>query len=168
MIYECLTDASVSTSNNLTCAAFIVKGSKSLVYQSSRVYHCRCNNHGEIIAIQDCLLWLMTLSNDSLYHSKITIKTDSREAIESILHRKDGAGILTRKIYRDLLTRHVNSISIIHVNRSIVQPAHNLARKGLGEAIGPNPNKTSQIKEDKRIERAWILSQWLEKVEKIG
>lgn len=163
MIYlDCYTDASVDLNREIVCSAFVVvQDNQKTIHQDSTVYKGRCNNQGELIAIFQALEWIESLRYLSNYH--IYIKTDSEDAIRSILYARQGISLTIRSKQINLKSK-LDDLKIIRVQRSQVSLAHSLARRSIKKEIDKlsslGNNRQHQI--DKRIERQWLLSKWLE------
>lgn len=175
-LLTCYCDASTEKRLILTSSAFVaeIETSKRSVsypfYSSSIIYPGSCNNRGELRAIALSIEWLESLSDSFLYLHRVCIKSDSKEALDMILHPKQGLSIEVKKRYL-LLKSRVESLSIVHVNRREVQAAHLLARKVLREEIdrleGIDRDKIEAIRQEKerrdakRIEKYWKVVEML-------
>ena len=170
--FDLFTDSSVCSSRKLVCSAFVVRSDNRTVHESTRIYSGSCNNHGEMVAIEEALTWIrdgiMCSKVDSYYPCNhiYYIKTDSLSAIESINYCRQGISLSIRQKYLSLkfrLEKDGGSIHIVRVNRSQVTLAHALARRRLKQELDKlSGGKEKNREEKKRIERAWILSRWLE------
>jgi ribonuclease HI len=157
------TDASVCVSRNLISIAFIAKAGKETLHTYSRTYSGHDNNHGEIVAILEALSWVdsFTVLNDP---RTFYIKSDSKDSVEAIKYARQGSSYSAKSLYLSLKTKLNDRINLVHVQRSRVSEAHNLARRELKlELEKLCGSKDKQKEERKKIDRAWILAQWLKK-----
>lgn len=161
---DCYTDASVCLGRSLVCSAFIVKNEQGeIVHSGFKIYSGQCNNHGELMAILECLTWLDSQNLSS--YSSVFIKSDSKDSVHLILHTKPRQGVAysISNSYLKIKNKLNDHLKIIHVKRSQVQLAHSFSRRMLKAEIEKiDGSREKQKSLDKRIERQWILSKWME------
>lgn len=161
---DCYCDSSVDADRMIVCSAFVVRQSNQTIHEYSTVFKGRCNNNGELVAILKAIEWIESLPPSDLSNYSISIRTDSEEAIHSILHPRQSASLAIKNKQLSLKSK-IASLKIIHVHRSQVHKAHCLARETLRKEIERLYGVSEMDKQhqmDKRIERQWILSKWLE------